>query len=73
MKTVKEVSKLTGISVRTLHYYDEIGLFRPTEVKETGYRFYDDKAIRNKNLKGSKTKQIALEQMKLLATMSSEL
>ena len=45
MKTVKEVSKLTGISVRTLHYYDEIGLFRPTEVKETGYRFYDDKAI----------------------------
>ena len=45
MKTVKEVSKLTGISLRTLHYYDEIGLFRPTEVKETGYRFYDDKAI----------------------------
>ena len=42
MKTVKEVSELTGISVRTLHYYDEIGLFRPTEVKETGYRFYDD-------------------------------
>ena len=38
MKTVKEVSKLTGISVRTLHYYDEIGLFKPTEVKETGYR-----------------------------------
>ncbi len=28
MKTVKEVSKLTGISVRTLHYYDEIGLFK---------------------------------------------
>ncbi len=45
MKTVKEVSKLTGISVRTLHYYDEIGLFKPTEVKETGYRLYDDKAI----------------------------
>ena len=45
MKTVKEVSELTGISVRTLHYYDEIGLFKPTEVKETGYRFYDDKAI----------------------------
>ena len=45
METVKEVSKLTGISVRTLHYYDEIGLFKPTEVKETGYRLYDDKAI----------------------------
>ena len=45
MKTVKEVSKLTGISVRTLHYYDEIGLFKPTEVNEAGYRLYDDKAI----------------------------
>ena len=45
MKTVKEVSKHTGISVRTLHYYDEIGLFKPTEVNEAGYRLYDDKAI----------------------------
>lgn len=45
MKTVKEVSELTGISVRTLHYYDEIGLFKPTEVNEAGYRLYDDKAI----------------------------
>lgn len=45
MKTVKEVSKLTNISVRTLHYYDEIGLFKPTEVTEAGYRLYDDKAI----------------------------
>ena len=45
MKTVKEVSQLTGISVRTLHYYDEIGLFKPTKVTEAGYRLYDDKAI----------------------------
>ena len=45
MKTVKEVSGLTGISVRTLHYYDEIGLFKPTQVTEAGYRLYDDKAI----------------------------
>lgn len=45
MKTVKEVSQLTGISVRTIHYYDEIGLFKPTEVNEAGYRLYDDKAI----------------------------
>ena len=45
MKTVKEVSELTGISVRTLHYYDEIGLFKPTEVTGAGYRLYDDKAI----------------------------
>lgn len=45
MRTVKEVSELTGISVRTLHYYDEIGLFKPTEVTEAGYRLYDDKAV----------------------------
>ena len=45
MRTVKEVSELTGISVRTLHYYDEIGLFEPTIVSEAGYRLYDDKAL----------------------------
>ena len=45
MRTVKEVSKITGISVRTLHYYDEIGLFKPTLVSEAGYRLYDDKAL----------------------------
>ena len=45
MKTVKEVSKLTGISVRTLHYYDEIGLLKPTGKNEAGYRLYDDKAL----------------------------
>ena len=45
MKTVKEVSKLTGVSVRTLHYYDEIGLLQPTEITEAGYRLYDDTAL----------------------------
>lgn len=45
MKTVKEVSELTGISVRTLHYYDEIGLLTPTAVTEAEYRLYDDKAL----------------------------
>lgn len=45
MRTVKEVSKLTGVSVRTLHYYDEIGLLKPTEKSEAGYRLYDDKAL----------------------------
>ena len=39
MKHVKEVAKLTGISIRTLHYYDEIGLLSP-ETSETGYRLY---------------------------------
>ena len=45
MKTVKELSDLTGISVRTLHYYDEIGLLKPTEKSEAGYRLYDEKAL----------------------------
>ena len=45
MRTVKEISEITGISVRTLHYYDEIGLFQPTGKSEAGYRLYDDKAL----------------------------
>lgn len=45
MKTVKEVSRLTGVSIRTLHYYDSIGLLRPTQTTESGYRLYDDAAL----------------------------
>lgn len=45
MRTVKDVSELTGISVRTLHYYDEIGLLKPTTCSDAGYRLYDDKAL----------------------------
>lgn len=47
MRTVKQVAELTGISVRALQYYDEIGLFKPTEVTDAGYRLYDDKALTN--------------------------
>ncbi len=43
--TVNEVSKLTGVSIRTLHYYDKIGLLNPTEITEAGYRLYDDTAL----------------------------
>ena len=43
--TVQEVSRLAGVSVRTLHYYDQIGLLRPTTVTEAGYRLYDDTAL----------------------------
>ncbi len=45
MYTVKQLSDLAGISVRTLHYYDEIGLLRPSKVGENGYRYYDDAAL----------------------------
>ena len=45
MMTVAQMSKRTGISVRTLHHYDQIGLLKPTEVTNAGYRLYDDTAL----------------------------
>ena len=45
MMTVHEVSKLTGVSIRTLQYYDNIGLLRPAKYTEAGYRLYDDTAL----------------------------
>ncbi len=45
MMTVHEVSRLTGVSIRALHHYDRIGLLRPAEVTEAGYRLYDDAAL----------------------------
>ena len=44
--TVAEVSRATGVSVRTLHHYDSIGLLPPSRVTEAGYRLYDDEALR---------------------------
>ena len=44
--SVKEFAELTGVSVRTLHYYDEINLLKPAEIDENnGYRFYDKAAL----------------------------
>ena len=45
MMTVNQVSKLTGVSIRTLHYYDKFGLLSPTKHTESGYRLYDDEAL----------------------------
>lgn len=45
MKTVSQVTKLTGVSARTLQYYDEIGLLKPSELTASGYRLYDDEAL----------------------------
>ena len=45
MMTVNEVSKLTGVSIRTLQYYDKIGLLHPAKYTEAGYRLYDDAAL----------------------------
>jgi MerR family transcriptional regulator, thiopeptide resistance regulator len=43
--TVKQLSDLAGVTVRTLHYYDEIGLLRPSSVGENGYRYYGEDAL----------------------------
>lgn len=45
METVKQIVKRTGVSVRTLHYYDQVGLLHPTRVTEAGYRLYDEEAV----------------------------
>lgn len=45
MMTVNEVSKLTGVSIRALQYYDKIGLLKPSKYTESGYRLYDDTAL----------------------------
>ncbi|AGF54376.1 DNA-binding transcriptional MerR regulator [Clostridium saccharoperbutylacetonicum] len=39
---INEVAKLTGITTRTLHYYDEIGLLKPSQITDAGYRLYDE-------------------------------
>ncbi|MBO7251889.1 MAG: MerR family transcriptional regulator [Oscillospiraceae bacterium] len=46
MKTVAQVSRLTGISVRTLHHYDAIGLLKPSRITDAGYRLYDETALK---------------------------
>lgn len=45
MRTISQIAKLTGVSIRTLQYYDEIGLLKPSEVTSSGYRLYDDDAL----------------------------
>ena len=45
MKTISQVAQLTGVSVRTLQYYDEIDLLKPAAVTDAGYRMYDEAAL----------------------------
>lgn len=45
MRTTSQVAKLTGVSTRTLQYYDEIGLLKPSEITSSGYRLYNDEAL----------------------------
>lgn len=45
MKSISQVAKLAGVSIRTLQYYDELGLLKPSELTDAGYRLYDDDAL----------------------------
>src|SRR6188474_426306 len=40
--TVKQVAAMSGVSVRTLHFYDEVGLLKPAYLGANGYRFYEE-------------------------------
>lgn len=65
--TVHEVARLTGITARTLHYYDEIGLLKPTEVTEAGYRMYDNAALgRLQNILLFRELQFPLKEIKAI-------
>lgn len=67
MKTVKEISRITGVSVRTLHYYDEIGLLKPTETTTAGYRLYDDTALsRLQNILLFRELQFPLKEIRII-------
>lgn len=65
MKTVKDVSEISGVSIRTLRYYDEIDLLKPTELSDAGYRLYDNKALeRLQEIMFFKELEIPLEDIK---------
>ena len=65
MKTVKDVSEITGVSIRTLRYYDEIGLLKPAELTDAGYRLYDNRALeRLQEIMFFKELEIPLEDIK---------
>ena len=74
MKSVNEVSKLSGVSRRTLQYYDEIGLLPPSAVKKSGYRQYDDESLQRLwSILFYKELGISLDDIRLLLENSKEM
>jgi len=60
--TVKQLARLAGVTVRTLHYYDEIGLLKPSFIKENGYRYYEERdAVRLQQILFFRELDFALE------------
>ena len=65
--SVHEVANLTGVTARTLHYYDKIGLLKPAKVTEAGYRMYDSAAlIRLQNILLYRELQFPLKEIKAI-------
>ena len=65
MFTVKQLSSLAGITPRTLHYYDEIGLLKPSEVGDNGYRYYgEDSLLRLQQIMLYREMDVPLERIK---------
>ncbi|MHA1559697.1 MAG: MerR family transcriptional regulator [Alphaproteobacteria bacterium] len=67
--TVKQVARLSGISVRTLHFYDEIGLLKPAYYGENGYRYYEkEQLLILQQILFYRELDVPLEQIKLILT-----
>ncbi|MEM8985650.1 MAG: MerR family transcriptional regulator [Pseudomonadota bacterium] len=62
---VKDVALITGVSVRTLHYYDELGLLKPTDRTAAGYRLYaDDDLLRLQQILIGRSLGLSLEEIR---------
>lgn len=71
---MNEVSKLSGVSRRTLQYYDEIGLLPPSAVKKSGYRQYNDESLRRLwNILFYKELGMSLDDIRLLLENPKEM
>jgi DNA-binding transcriptional MerR regulator len=67
--TVKQLSKLAGVSVRTLHYYDEIELLKPDAIRTNGYREYGDEAVQKlQQIMFYRELDLSLEEIKTLVS-----
>lgn len=72
MLTVNEVSKRTGVSVRSLHHYDAIGLLKPAKVTKAGYRLYgDNELMRLQNILLFRELQFPLKEIKKILDSSN--
>lgn len=67
MFTVKQLSRMAGITPRTLHYYDEIGLLKPSQLGDNGYRYYGEESmLRLQQIMLYRELDIPLEQIKMI-------